>query len=96
MSSAKQYSCPRCRKETKSTSRLTRHCNVCTKKVPKTAHLHKLHDDPVDILDGDLEDRSQLLDKTNYNVRDITDSPTKRTPWDGLFTSESLSLLKKE
>ena len=96
MSSAKQYLCPRCGKETKSTNRLTKHLNTCTKKVPQTAHLHKLHDDPVDTLDGDLEDESQLLDKTNYIVRDATDLPTERTPWDGLLASESLSLLREE
>ena len=58
--------------------------------------MYKLHDDPVDISDGDLEDGSQLLDETNYNVRDATDSPTKRTPWDGLLASKFLSLLREE
>ena len=96
MSSAKQYSCPRCGKGTKSTSGLTRHLNACTKEVPQTAHLHKLHDDPVDTSDGDLEDGSQLLDETNYTVRDATDSPTERTPRDGLLASESLSLLREK
>ena len=96
MLSAEQYSCPRCGKGTKSTSRLTKHLNACTKDVPQTAHLHKLHDDPVDISDGDLEDGSQFLDKTNYTVRDATNSPTERTPRDGLLASKFLSLLKEE
>ena len=96
MSSAKQYSCPRCGKGTKSTSGLTRHLNACTKEVPRTAHLHKLHDDPVDTSDGNLEDESQLLDEINYTVRDIIDSPTKKTLRDGLLASESLSSLSEE
>ena len=96
MSSAKQYSCPKCGKEIKSTSGLKRHLNVYTKEIPQTAHLHKLHDDPVDTLDGDLEDGSQVLDKTNYTVRDATNLPTKRTPRDGLLTSESLSSLREK
>ena len=80
MLSAKQYSCPRCGKGTKSTSGLTKHLNACTKKVPWTAHLHKLYDDPVDTSDKDLEDGSQLLNETNYTVRDATDLLTERTP----------------
>ena len=96
MLSVKQYSCPRCEKGTKSTSGLIRHLNACTKKVPQTAHLHKLYNDPVDISDGDLEDGSQLLDETNYTIRDTTDSPTERTPWDGLLVSESSSSLREE
>ena len=93
MSSAKQYSCPRCGKKIKSTSRLTRHFNACTKEVPQTAYLHKLHDNPIDTLDGDLEDGSQLLDEINYTVRDAIDLPTKKTPWDRLLASESLSVI---
>ena len=96
MLSAKQYLCPKCRKGIKSISRLTRHFNSCTKEVPQTAHLHKLYEDPVDTSDGNLEDGSQLLDETNYTVRDATDLPTERTPRDGLLASESLSLLRKE
>ena len=80
MLSAKQYSCLRCGKGTKSTSGLTRHLNACTKEVSRTAHLHKLHDDLVDTSDGNLEDGSQLLDEINYTVRDAIDLPTKRTP----------------
>ena len=96
MLSAKQYSCPRFGKRTKFTSRLTRHFNACAKEISQTAHLYKLHDDPVDISDGDLEDGSQLLDETNYIVRDATDLPTKKTPCDRLFASKSLSLLREE
>ena len=99
MLSAKQYLFLRCGKETKSTSEVTRHFNVSTKEVPQTTHLqiyHKLYDDKVDILDGELEDKSQLLDETNYIVRDATDLPTKNIPWDGLFANKSLSLLKEE
>ena len=96
MSSAKPYSCLRCGKGIKSTSKLTKHLNTCTKEVPQTAHLHKLHDDPVDTSDGDLEDGSQLMDKINYTRRDATDLPTRRTPWDGLLASESLLLLREE
>ena len=96
MLSAKHYSCPRCGKGIKSTSGLTRHLNACTKEVLQTAHLHKLYDDPVDTLDGDLEDRSQLLDETNYTVRDATDSPTEKTLRDGLLASKSLSSLREE
>lgn len=96
MSSAKEYLYPRCRKRTKSTSGLTRHLNGCTKEVFQTAHLHKLHDDPVDTSDGDLEDGSQLLDETNYTVKDATDLPTEKRPWDGLLATKSLSLLKEE
>ena len=80
MLSAKQYLCPRCEKRTKSTSRLRKHFNACTKEISQTTHLYKPHDDPVDILDGDLEDKSQLLDETNYIVRDVIDLPTKNTP----------------
>ena len=75
---------------------MTRHLNACTKEVPQTAHLDKLHDDLVDTLDGDLEDGSQLLDETNYIVRDATDLPTERTPWDRLLASEFLSSLREE
>ena len=93
---AKQYLCPRCGKGTKSTSGLIRHFNACIKEVPRTAHLHKLYDDPVDTSDGNLEDGSQLLDETNYIVRDATDLPTERTPRDRLLASESLSSLREE
>ena len=58
--------------------------------------MHKLHDDLVDTSDGDLEDRSQLLDKTNYIIRYAIDSPIKRTPRDRLLASEYLSSLKEE
>ena len=75
---------------------MIKHLNACTKEVPRTAHLHKLHNDPVDILDENSEDKSQLLDKTNYTVRDETDLPTKKIPWDGLLASESLSSLREE
>ena len=96
MLSAKQYSCPRCGKETKSTSRLTRYLNACTKEIPRTAHLYKLHDDPVDTSDGNLEDRSQLLNEINYIMRDATDLPTERIPWDRLLASKSLSSLREK
>ena len=96
MSSTKQYSCPRCGKGTKSISRLTKFLNACRKKVPRIAHLHKLHDDPVDTSDRSLEDGSQLLDETNYTVRDTTDLPTKKTPWNGLLASESWSSLREK
>ena len=96
MSIAKQYSCPRYGKRTKSTSGLTRHLNVCTKEIPRTAHLQKLHDDPVDTSDGNLEEGSQLLGETNYTIRDVTDLPTEKTPQDGLLASVSLSSLREE
>ena len=93
---AKQYLCPRYGKGIKSTSGLTRHLNACTKEVPRTAHLHKLHDDPVDTSDGNLEDRSQLLNEINYIMRDATDLPTERIPWDRLLASKSLSSLREK
>ena len=62
MLSTKQYLCPGCGKGTKCISRLTKHLNACSKEVPQTAHLHKLHDDQVDTSDKNLEDGSQLLD----------------------------------
>ena len=74
---------------------MTRYLNVCIKEVLQTAHFHKLHDDSLDISDGDLEDGSQLLDKTNYTVRDATNLPTERTTCDGLLASESSSLLRE-
>ena len=43
-----------------------------------------------------MENGSQLLNKTNYTVRDATDSPTKKKPRDGLLASKSLSLLREE
>ena len=96
MLSAKQYLCLRCGKRTKSTSGFTRHHNACTKEVPQTANLYKFYNDLVDTSDGDLEDGNQLLNETNYTVKDATDLPTKRTPRDGLLTSEFLSLLRKK
>ena len=64
--------------------------------VPQIAHVHKLHDDLVDTLDEYLENKSQLLDETNYAIRDITDLPIKRIPWDGLLASEFLLSLREE
>ena len=96
MLSAKQYLYPRYGKGIKSISGLTRHLNACTKEVLRTAHLDKLHDDLIDTLDGNLEDRSQLLDKINYTIRDTIDLPTEKTPWDGLLASESLSSLREK
>ena len=58
--------------------------------------MHKLYNDKIDTSDRDLEDGSQLLDETNYTIRDATNSPIEKTPWDGLFTSESLSLLREK
>ena len=58
--------------------------------------MHKLYDDPVDTLDGILEDGNQLLDKTNYTMSDVIDLPTEKTPQDGLLASESLSLLREK
>ena len=58
--------------------------------------MHKLHDDPVETSDENLEDGCQLLDETNYIVRDVADLPTERTLWDGLLASESLSSLGEE
>ena len=58
--------------------------------------MQKFYDDPVDTLDGNWENESQLLDETNYTIRDAIDSPIKRILWDGLFASESLSSLRKE
>ena len=96
MLSVKQYLCPRYGKGTKSTSGLIRHFNACTKEVPQTTHLHKLYDDAIDPLDRDFEDRSQLLDETNYIIRNATESPTKRTPWNRLLANKFSSLLRKE
>ena len=96
MSYAKLYLCRRCKKGTKFINRLTRHLNACTKEIPQTTHLYKLHNDSVDTSDGDMEDGSQLLDETNYTVRDAIALPTKRTPWHGLFASKSLSLLREK
>ena len=96
MSSTKQYSCPRYEKVTKPTSGLKRHLHAYTKEVPRIAHLHKLHDDPVDISDRNLEDGSQLLDESNYIVRDATNLPIEKTPRDGLLASEFSSLLREE
>ena len=58
--------------------------------------MHKLYDDLVDTSDGNLEDGSQLLDEINYTVRNAIDLPTEKTPRDGLFASEFLSLLREE
>ena len=96
MLSAKQYLYPRYGKGTKSTSGLTKHLNACTKEISQTTDLYKIHDDLVDKLDGDLKDRSQLLDETNYIIRDATDSPTERTPRNGLLANKSLSSLREE
>ena len=96
MLSAKQYSCSRYKKTIKSTSRLSKHFNTYIKEIPQTVYLHKLYNNPVDTSDGNLEDGSQLLNETNYIVRDAIDLPTKRIPWDELLISKSLSLLKEE
>lgn len=84
---AKQYFCFRCEKGTKSTNSFTRHFNICIKEVAQIAPLpfyHKHYNNKKDILDGgleeDLEDRSKLLDETNYSVRDVTNLLTKITP----------------
>ena len=58
--------------------------------------MHKLHDDSIDTSDADLKDESQLLDETNYIVRDATDLPTKKTTRDRLLASEFLLLLREE
>ena len=47
-------------------------------------------------MNGDLEDESQLLDKTKYTVRDAINLPIKRTFQDGLLASKFLSLLREE
>ena len=57
---------------------------------------HKLHKDKKDTLHGGLNDRSKLLDETNYTVRDATDSPTESTPRDRLLASKSLSSFREE
>ena len=75
---------------------MTKHLKAYIKKVSQTASLHKLYDDLVDRSDENLKDGSQLLDKTNYTVRDATDSPIERTPWDRLLASESSLLLREE
>ena len=82
MSSAKQYLCHKYRKRTKPTNGLTSHLNTCTKEVPQIAPLpihHKLHNDKEDTLDKGLEDGSELLNETNYIVRDVTNLSTKNT-----------------
>ena len=87
---------PKCGKKIKSINGLRRYFNICIKKILQTTHLYKLYNDKLDILNGDLKDGSQLLDKTNYTVRDVTNLLTKRIPWDKLLVSESLSLLREE
>lgn len=57
---------------------------------------HKFHNDKRDILDEDLEDRSQLLDKTNYIKKDVIVIPTKKTLYDKLLVSKSLSSLEEK
>lgn len=57
---------------------------------------HKFYKDKKDILDRGLEDKSELLEKTNYIVRDTTDLPIESTFRDGLFASKFLLLLREE
>ena len=57
---------------------------------------HKFYNNKKDILDRVLEDKSQLLDKINYTVRDTIVMLIKKTPWDRLLASEFLSLFKKK
>ena len=93
--SIQKYSYYKHGKETKSISRFIRHLNICIKEISQTAYLHKLYDDKIDTLDGDLEDRNELLDKTNHIIRDTIDLSTKRIPQDRLLASEFLSSLRK-
>lgn len=66
--------CPRYKKEIKSKSGLTRHLNACKKKVTQTTLQKIYHEfqDKKDIPDWNLEDRSQLVVKTNYIKKDAT------------------------
>ena len=96
MSSAKQYPCFRYRKKTKSSNVLIRHLNAYIKKIPQTAHLYKFYNDEVDKSDMNLEDGSQLLDETNYTVKDITDLPTEKISWDWLLARKSLPSLREK
>lgn len=94
--SVKQYLYSKCRKKTKSISGLTRHVNVCTKILSQTAFLpiyYKLYNNNKDILDKSLEDRSQLLDNSNYNIKDVIQILTKKISWNELLAIKSLLLL---
>lgn len=55
---------------------------------------HKLYDNKVNTSDEDLEDESQLFDKTNYTVRNVIDLLIKIIPWNELLASEFLLLLR--
>ena len=92
----KKYLYLKYRKRIKFTSGLIRHLNTYTKEVSQIAYLHKFHDDKIDILDENLEDGNQLLDKTNYIIRDTIDLPIKRIPQDELLISKFLSSLRDE
>ena len=77
---------------------MTRHLNACTKEVLQIAQLqiqHIFYDDKINTSDEKLEDRSQLLDETNYTVRNTTNLLTKNIPWNGLLVSEFLSLSRE-
>ena len=58
--------------------------------------MHKLYDHKVDTSDENCKEGNQLLDKTNYTIRDIIDSPTKKISRNGLLASKSLSSLKEK
>lgn len=57
---------------------------------------YKLHNDKKNISNGGLKDKIQLLNKTNYIIRNTTVTQTKKILWHGLLASKSLLLLKKE
>ena len=47
------------------------------------------------MLDVDLEDKNQLLDKTNYTIKNAIDLSTKKTFWDKLLVNKFLLSLRK-
>ncbi len=99
----KLYSCLICGKGVKSTSGLTRHLNTCKGHLyPKPQLLnepprHESHNEE-DVLGGNWEDESDLLDKTvtTATANGIPETPTEDTSQKELFASESLLALREE
>lgn len=95
--SAKQYLCSRFEKNSKSINKLIRHLNSCKNRVTQIdlqQIQHKFHDKKK-ILDQDLEDKNQLVGKTDHIKKDVLDTLTKKTLQNKIFASESLLFLKK-
>ena len=86
-------------KKTKFISGLIRHLNICIKEITQTAYLqiyYKVYINKINILERDLEEESQLLNETNYIIRDEIDVPIKKILWNELLGSKFLSLLRKK